>query len=425
MWMGSDRQSILIHENGRKHRENVESNILKRREEKLREEKEAKDMQRTLKLMEGAAGKKIVEDVALGSFRQGGDDRIGQGHDPYVLEQHPETSSKVSVRRGEMKSWQERKDKRRKIDGGEGHNQEDDAPSNRLDANRRKLELGPNEGHYQIDNVTYLDGNVYSVIFEEDMPVQIWTGSETMTDEYRKSDEAQKWWKLGIIIKVHKDSSIDSNKTGARTLCDVSYFNNPADDDDETIERNVEGRRLRLIVGSDELIPSTIEEARLSLMGGEEIIVVNNNDQTSEIDENTGLSRWGTVSMRKVTVSQEVKEQRLRARTKRQEEAEKEKKREREIQARLAEEARHSNFDDSALGAYHAWEISGGKAGYKGVQIDVDTSVQGSVEARSLANGKIDVKFKTVGKKKTTSMKRSKMMQNKRKTFADDEEEDG
>jgi hypothetical protein len=130
----------------------------------MREEKEAKDMQRTLKLMEDAAGKKIVDDVALGSFRQGGDDRIGRGYDPYVLEQHPETSSKVSVRRGEMKSWQERKDKRRKTDRGEGHNQEDDAPSNRQDANRRKMELGPNEGHYQIDNVTYLDGSVYSVI---------------------------------------------------------------------------------------------------------------------------------------------------------------------------------------------------------------------------------------------------------------------
>lgn len=261
---------------------------------------------------------------------------------------------------------------------------------------------------------------MFSVIFEQDMPVQIWTGSETMTDEYRKSDEALTWWKMGIIINVHK---VSANKMDASTLCDVSYLNNP-DDIDETIEYRVEGRRLRLIVGSDDLIPSTIEEARLSLMGGEEIIVMNNDTQVSELDEATGLSKWGTVSLRKVTVSQEVKEQRQRARTKRQEEADKEKKREREIQARLAEEARHSNFDDSALGAYHAWEISGGKGGYKGVQIDAEASVDLAGIARSLSNGKTDVKFKTVSKDKISSVKRAKLKQNKRKTFAD-EDEDG
>jgi WW domain-binding protein 4 len=418
--MGSDRQSILIHENGRKHRENMESNILKRREEKLREEKEAQDMQRTLKLMEDAAGKKILEDVALGSFRQGGNEKIGQGCNSSAIDQHSEVSMKLNVL-GEMKSWQERKGKRRKTQGGEGNNDED-VTSNSLDANRMKIELGPNEGHYQVGNVTYLEGSVYSAIFEQEMPVQIWTGSETMTDEYRKSDEAQILWKMGIIIRVHKDSGTSSNKEGAPTLCDVSYLNNP-DDDDETIEYRVEGRRLRLIVGSDELIPSTIEEARLSLIGGEEVIHVNN-DQIAEIDENTGLSRWGTVSLRKVTVSQEIKEQRLRARIKRQEEAEKEKMRERDIQARLAEEARHSNFDDSALGAYRAWEISGGKGGYKGVQIDAETPVQDTGSARSVANGNIDVKFKTVSKDKMSSAKRAKLKQNKRKTFADDEEDE-
>ena len=43
-WMGSDRQSILIHENGKKHKEAVEANLKKRRDEKLQEEKDQNEI---------------------------------------------------------------------------------------------------------------------------------------------------------------------------------------------------------------------------------------------------------------------------------------------------------------------------------------------------------------------------------------------
>lgn len=163
MWMGSDRQSILIHENGKKHRENVENSIMKRREDKLREEKEAKDMQRTLKLMEDAAGKKILEDVATFSFRQGGGDWIGQGSDTSVMEQRSEIGLTLNVG-GEMKSWQEKKEKRRKIQGGKGNIGEDVSSNSQDENSRMRIQLGPDEGHYQIGNVTYLDKDVFGYI---------------------------------------------------------------------------------------------------------------------------------------------------------------------------------------------------------------------------------------------------------------------
>ena len=249
------------------------------------------------------------------------------------------------------------------------------------------------------------------------MPVQIWTGSPTINVEYRKSDEVKEMWKTGIILRVRRNTKPDAEEI---VTCDVSYLNN-LNDEDETIEKNVIGERLRLILGADDLIPATIEEARLSLMGGEEVTTMSTG--VAQIDENTGLTSWGTVSVRKVTVSQEVKEERARIRAKRREQLEKEKTKEKEIEARKMEEAKHTNADDSALGAYDVWSTSSGKGGYKGVQIHTDAKVEVSDMAKSLAKGKIGVKFKKAGSNKNSIFKRAKKKQNRRKTFADDDDE--
>jgi len=235
-----------------------------------------------------------------------------------------------------------------------------------------------------------------------------------MTAEYRKNDGAQYLWKNGIILRVHKppDDSEDDLVT-----CDVSYLKD-SNDEDETIENKAVGDSLRLILGSDELIPATIEEARLCLMGGEEVIAIDHG-ANAEIDENTGLSSWGTISVRKVTVSQEVKEERDRARAKRREELEKEKMKDREVESRRMEEAKNSNADDSALGAYDVWSTGG----YKGVQIHTDSNVEVSDVAKSLAEGKVDVKFKTGSSSKKSAFNRAKKKQNRRKTFADDDDD--
>ena len=80
-------------------------------------------------------------------------------------------------------------------------------------------------------------------------------------------------------------------------------FIHHSDDDDETLESNVSPSRIRLVLGSDPLLPSTLEEAHLALLGGEQTIQVlpEGNNTKQEIDENTGLSTWSTTAIRKVS----------------------------------------------------------------------------------------------------------------------------
>jgi len=421
----------------------MEISLQARREDKLQEEKESNEMKQTLKMMEAAAGKKIQEDMATGTFQQnsfgfGGAAGAHSGGgglstaSPSIMQRNGggNGNGAQGKSQGEMKSWQDRKEKRKKVETGsdaqDTNIQEDaDARNKRM---KVAMELGPNEGHYQKGSQTFLEGRIYAPIFEEDMPVQIWSGSETMTHEYRSSDGAQDIWKTGIILRVHKEPEpVFPENTGTdQTLytlangikCDVSYLRN-ANDEDETIEKKVQGDRLRIQLGSDDLIPTTIEEARLSLMGGEEVIQVDHGANAG-IDENTGLSSWGTISVKKIAISQEVKDERARARAKRREELEKEKMKEREAEARRMEEAKHSNADDSALGAYDVWSTSG-KGGYKGVQIHSESTVEVNDTAKSLAKGRVDVKFKTLGNSRM-KFKSAKKKQNRRKTFADDDD---
>ncbi len=395
----------------------MEASLVKRREEKLKEEKDAKAMENSLKAIEQAAALAHSSDVASGAFLSS-QQRFGLNGMPATTS--GDTCAVVQknnsmLGEGEMKLWKDRKEKRKKFKTDDEIEKDDKEQMPK----RMKFNLRPDEGHYQKGQNTYLEGGIYASIFEQDMPVQIWTGSTTMTLDYRKSDEAMDNWKTGIILRVHKQSTSNAQPIDLNPLCDISYLND-INDDDETIEKKVEGDRLRLVLGSDDLIPSTIEEARLSLMGGEEIIKIDDHAQT-EIDENTGLSSWGTVSIRKVTISREVKEERERARAKRREQLEKEKSKERDEQTRRMEEAKHSNADDSALGAYDVWSTSG-KAGYKGVTLQTDSKVDATDSAKSLANGRTDIKFKkSTGGGKKAPFKKAKKKQNRRKTFADDD----
>lgn len=404
-WMGSDRQSIMIHENGKKHRENMEASLKKRRDDKLQSEKDKQFIASSLKKMEKVAAMAHLNDVASGSFYSGSvsldaNMTINQGDVQNI-------TSKESTATTEKKSWQSRKEKRKSDDINNSNSYHDTLC---VETKRPKItrELGPDEGHYVIDSKTYLEGSVYYPIFEEDMPVQIWIGSDTMSYEYRKTHEGMSLWKTGIILKVHQIN--DDTDTNNNCTCDIAYLKD-VNDDDETIEKRVKMDRLRLILGSDDLIPQTIEESRLQLLGGEEIINVD--DGQYEVDENTGLSTFRTVSVRKVTVSQEVKEERSRARAKRREEIEREKNKMKEIEARQMEEAKHANADDSALGAYDVW----GRGGYKGINIQAEVKLDVADTAKSLSEGKTNIVFKK------STFKKGTKKQNRRKTFADSDEE--
>ena len=254
------------------------------------------------------------------------------------------------------------------------------------------------------------------------MVIEIWTGSTTMTDDFKKSKDANNIWKTGIVVRVDKSKiKVGDNNTEEETItCNVSYLMN-LDDDDETIEKKVKPERIRLKLGSDDIVPQTIEEARLALLGGEEIIKMNCNDSI-KIDENTGLTGWGTVSVTKTTVNHELKRERLLRRSIKRKEEETDKRKEIEEKNRMLEETMHANGDDSALGAYDFWSNGGNKEGYKGVNINED-NMDVNDTAKRLTKGKKVVAFKkqkgkTIGGLKTHKHQKKKI---RRKTLADDD----
>merc|ERR1712216_20596 len=131
---------------------------------------------------------------------------------------------------------------------------------------------------------------------------------------------------MALLAKVVKKRGVgdeDENKI----ICHVSYLLN-ATDEEETLESNVLPSRIRLVLGSDPSIPSTMEEAHLALMGGEQTIQVNNDgDKEQAIDDNTGLSGWSTTTIRKVSSHYEQNQEKKRQRQHEKEVAEyKEKK---------------------------------------------------------------------------------------------------
>jgi WW domain-binding protein 4 len=407
-WMGSDRQSILIHENGKKHRENMEASLKKRRDDKLQSEKDRSMLVSSLKKMEQAAALAHLSDVASGAFS--GENFSMNSNVCMNAADSSKKENLTTLSKSEKKAWQDRKQKRKSDDDN------DETKMSHQEVKRQKsdrIELERGEGHYVIDDKTYLEGTIFYPLFEEDMPVQIWIGSMTTSVDYRKSKEALDLWKTGLIIRIREPKG---DSLTNESFCDVAYLRD-VNDDDETIEKDVSVERLRLILGSDDMIPKTVEESRLQLMGGEEIIAVD--DGKLEIDENTGLSTFRTISVRKVTVSQEVKNERARARAKRQEDIEKEKNKLKEMEARKMEEAKHSNADDSALGAYDVW----GKGGYKGININAEVKLDASDTGKSLSEGKKNITFKKRNGGKQSAFKTSKKKQNQRKTFADSDDE--
>uniref|UniRef100_A0A7S4KBP1 U1-type domain-containing protein n=1 Tax=Odontella aurita TaxID=265563 RepID=A0A7S4KBP1_9STRA len=475
-WMGSDRQSILIHENGKKHREKAEEDIQRRRLEKVQREKDDASQADALRRIEEAARSAHAADVGSGgAFCRPVSSAGGAAADPAPTAipsyypavgpsaaSHPasvpltafaaapppapspavpapkpgrgggkdQRSDPPSSSSSELDSWLARKKKREDArfgndEGGVADGSEGSSGARK----RRKVQLGEDEGHYSIGGATYLEGSAYATILSEEVPAQIWTGSASASDAEKRSVHQQRHWKAGLVVKVRREADVgpsdgdDREDIAERVTCDIAFLRDPSDED-ETLERSVRPDRIRIVLGSDDALPNTVEEARLELMGGEEEVLQDGgadgvSGASAEIEENTGLSSWGTVSVRRVTASRDVKEERARLRAKRREEAELEKEKERELAGRKMEEARHANADDSALGSFDVW--SGGKSGYKGVNIHSESKLEVADTAKSLAKGKVAVQFK---KKPggSSKFKKAKKKQNRRVTSADDDD---
>ena len=399
VWMGSDRQSIMLHENGKKHKQNVEKSLERKRIDKAEEEKNQKFIQASLKKMEEVALQSHVkQDGLLSSSALGSAFTAPLAHrqrqstvvpKPQVasIPKVPPTNSK-----NEKREWENRKKKRlgASLPGDEG----------KTTPKRRKI--GPGEGHYESEGKVYLEGPTFFEILEEDMKIQIWTGPVLSSLEEKRLVERGVYWKNALVAAVRKNAE--------KCKVHVAYLKSPSDTE-ETLEKNVTIDRIRIELGADKSIPDTLEEARLLAMGGELIEVSDNKAQQSQMDESTGLSGWSTVTIKRTTVRQELKEERDRLREKRKQANLERESKKKEAEARRMEEAKVANADDSALGAYDVW----GTGGYKGVDISTTDVTHSVVDtAKSLATGKASVAFKKKKKKPVSS-------RNRRTTSADDD----
>jgi len=392
-WMGSDRQSIMLHENGKKHKENVEKDLVNRRDEKKKKEKNKKDLDNVFASINAAVGGGGGSTTNFGSAK------------PWetLTQQCVQVQSIPTIQQPIKK---ESKPKQQPI--------KVTSSSTTKPKVQTKPVFNPNVGHYELEGITYLEGKTYAKVLEEGMPIQLWLGSYIATDEEKRDlRNYNHWKKMALLAKVVKKRGAGGEDDDVKITCHVSYLLN-ATDDEETLESNVLPSRIRLVLGSDPLIPSTMEEAHLALMGGEQTIQVNNDgDKEQAIDEATGLSGWSTTTIRKVSSHYEQNQEKKRQRQHEKEVAEYKEKKEKEIQARKMEEAKYANAHDSALGAYNVFDTaaSGSGRAYKGVDINKETKMEVTDTAKSLSKGLGSVAFKK---------KKIKKKGNVRKTFADD-----
>ena len=418
VWMGHDKQSIALHENGKKHREAVEADLVRRRDEKARKEKEQKELESVFAKINAAVG------VTVGSSSVSNFPPIPQ----QVASSLQPVKKEATSHNNNTKSAAD----------NVASSSISAIPSSYVLSNSRKPVFDPNVGHYNLDGTTYLEGQVYAHILEEGMPIQLWMGSVLATNTEKCDLRNTSQWKMALLAKVVRkrrvkdeetgeeeddcDSNINNNNSSnnSKVSCHVSYLKTP-NDDDETIERNVEPSRIRLILGSDPTLPSTLEEAHLSLLGGKQVIKLTNNnaeDTTTTIDENTGLSSWTTTEITKVSVQYEKNQEKKRKRQHEQELSDYQAKKEYELQARKMEEAKYDNAHDSALGAYDVWSnaediaVENKIRTYKGVDI-TSQPVELSVVPQSVSKGMGNVPFKKVGVRKKK--------RNGRTTSADDD----
>lgn len=369
----------------------------------------------------------------------------------------PPPSNETNAKR-EKKDWEAKKKqreaekaKKRKTNGDDSDEDADDSSQR----NHRKIKIAPDEGFYTVpadgisnsnDTQTWLEGAVFGDILEEDMPVQVWlgSGSPAISDAELRLPENARHWKDGIVAAVRQRPSAEAR--AGRLVVDVAYLktttsttkqqqqesSNGGDGDggqqeeeteEEELKKSVPLQHIRILLGNsavDDRIPDTLEEARLLAMGGEEIIVkkMKKEDPSSgnaaeAVDEATGLSGWSTVKIKRTTIRSELKEEREAARQKRKMAAAKAEQQAKEAEARRMEEAKVSNANDSALGAYDVWSRT--SDGYKGVNIHDAANVEVSELGKKLAEGKGKVGFKK------SAFKAKKKVQNRRTTSADDD----
>ena len=437
VWMASDKASISTHRNGKKHLDNTKLAHSKKLSAFAAQDKQQMAMQASLKQMEVAAKASFQQDYCLFADSTMGLAPIAAASIngvpiEYMLNtkqtSHPINSSsdilKQPVIKHERREWDDRKKQRdaeKQRVKQDASNDDDASGSNHK---RRKITIGANDGYYSTgENIVWLSGATFGEILEEDMPIQIWLGNALATETELKLAENQRHWKDGLVVAVRTQQS-NENVEG-RIVVDVAYLDKP-NDSDEQIKKSVRLWHVRILLGNDadDRIPTTLDEARVLAMGGEVVKPYNIESASLVIDESTGLSGWSTVHINRTTIRNELKAERDLIRKERKEAVTKAEKAEKDAEMRRMEEAKTSNADDSALGAYDIWGRT--KDGYKGVQIHANESSMNTAAStasvhnfgKKLATDGVKTDFKSKANLKSSM---NKKRQNRRTTTADDD----
>ncbi|CAB9510812.1 WW domain binding protein 4 [Seminavis robusta] len=442
VWMGNDRQSILLHENGKKHKEKVEESLKERRDNQAASDKQASQLQSSLKAMEAAALQSMAtgpdslyfDTTATLASRGAVVPAYGVVPAPVsalVPPPPPSQQAKQPSKKKEMKDWNARK-KQRQDDKQSGKDDDDDNDNNNNQPGSNstaKRTIAPNQGHYTlelehdnddtIEQKTYLEATTFAEILEDEMPIQIWLGSHLASSEEKRLRHHQSLWINGLVVAVRKNTKQTSQEEEEdRMVVDVVYLKNPETDTEETMERSVRLPRIRIVLGASDSIPETVEEARILALGGEEVQLTSSEQQQQSaiIDEATGLSGWSTVTIKRTTVHQQAREERARERGRERQAKRKADNAQKEAETRKMEESKVQNAEDSALGAYDVW---GHKGGYKGVDIHKEEAVV--VQTKKLAGAGEKVAFKKKNKANSKFKMGAKNKRNRRTTSADDD----
>lgn len=119
-WMGSDRQSILIHEQGRKHKENVEKALQQKRDDREQQSQAANELQKALAHMNQAAVSSHMQDV--GKYGVSALEKVAtqnnarRAHQPQAITgkqptSAPKKDTKIDAK-NDKAAWESRKKKR-------------------------------------------------------------------------------------------------------------------------------------------------------------------------------------------------------------------------------------------------------------------------------------------------------------------------
>lgn len=476
VWMDSLASSIRLHENGKKHQDNVKKQSTDKVKAAQQEEKQRKRLQAALKVMEtGAAESSARQDAGYYEYTTIAPPVTTSipSVASVVPSSQPESTGRTAVqsnknKKKELKEWENRKrqrrieeaaaEKRRKSneDKLSSDDKEDDGP-----LVHRQNSTTTEQGFYTVTKNVIADATFAKQEIDKALSkISIQLGVKPKATQ-KQPDKAISSWKNTLpsnpITVTYLEGSVFGNMlepdfpielwvgpadstpaerrlpqhdchwtTGLVTriqrkagTVSVAFLSSP-EAEEESIENDVPVSRIRIAVGRDHsgFQPETIDEARI--LAGIDVATVGSSveEQKAAIDDATGLASWTTVEVKRTTARKEQQEERARER-----EARRQKARQEEVEVKRAEERRREEAavtnaaDDSALGAL--WNSKG--TGYRGIDLQLgDGHQQGDsivIESKALADGR-SVGF---SKKKANAFK-AKKKQNVRRTSADDDD---